>query len=100
MSENAPILLLRVTPGAASAGLAGIWESPEGERRLIVRVTAAPEKGKANKAVVALIAKALGVAKSSVSVISGETDRNKVLRIDAEGAGDAIARLMAEAAAR
>lgn len=40
---------------------------------LRVRVTQAPEKGKANKAICALLAKILGVSKSSVTVLSGET---------------------------
>ena len=79
-------LLLRVTPGAAKDGLGGVWEGPGGERRLIVRVTAAPEKGKANKSVIALLAKRMGIAKSAFSVIRGETDRNKTLAVEADEA--------------
>lgn len=90
-------ILLRVTPGAAREGLGGIWEGPGGERRLILRVTAAPEKGKANKAVIAFLAKKLGVPKSALSLVSGETDRNKVLRIEAQGAAGAVERLFQEA---
>ena len=47
-----------------------------------VRVTAAPERGKANKAVVALLAKRLGVPKSSVTLVRGLTSRDKVVRVD------------------
>ena len=79
-------LLLRVTPGAAKNAIGGVWEGPDGERRLIVRVTAAPEKGKANKAVIALLSKELGIAKSAFSVIRGETDRNKTLAVEADEA--------------
>ena len=43
-----------------------------------------PEKGKANKALIALIAKSLAVAKSSVSIASGDTSRKKILRIDGD----------------
>lgn len=50
--------------------------------QVIVRVTAAPERGKANAAVVALLAKELGVAKSSVTVVRGLASRDKVVRID------------------
>ena len=46
-----------------------------------VRVTAAPENGKANKAVAKLLAKALGVAPSRLVLIRGETSRDKVFRV-------------------
>ena len=52
------------------------------ERHLKARVRAVPEDGKANKALVELIAKRFGVPKSAVSFISGETARKKILRID------------------
>ncbi|MBB3658830.1 uncharacterized protein (TIGR00251 family) [Rhizobium sp. BK650] len=51
---------------------------------LKVRVTAVPEKGKANTALIALISKSLGVAKSSVDLVSGDTSRKKILRIDGD----------------
>jgi uncharacterized protein YggU (UPF0235/DUF167 family) len=44
-------------------------------------VTAAPEKGKANAAVVALLSETLGVPKSSIEIVRGDTSRNKTLRI-------------------
>ena len=47
-----------------------------------VRVTVVPEDGKANKAVIALLAKALGVSKSSVTLIRGETSRTKLFQLD------------------
>ncbi|QWW67548.1 DUF167 domain-containing protein [Rhizobium sp. WYJ-E13] len=47
-------------------------------------MTAVPEKGKANKALIALIAKSLGIAKSSVDLVSGDTSRKKILRIDGD----------------
>lgn len=53
---------------------------------LRVRVSAVPDKGKANAAVVALLAKALGVPKSAVSVVSGETARMKTLDVVGDGA--------------
>lgn len=96
MSETADILL-RVTPGAAREGLGGIWEGPGGERRLVLRVTVPPEKGKANKAVIAFLAKKIGVPKSALSLVSGETDRNKMVRLEAIGAAAAIAQLFSEA---
>ncbi len=53
---------------------------------LRVRVNAVPDKGKANAAVAALLAKALGVPKSAVSVVSGETARMKTLDVAGDGA--------------
>jgi uncharacterized protein YggU (UPF0235/DUF167 family) len=47
-----------------------------------VYTTAPPVDGEANKAVVAMVAKRLGVAKSLVSVVRGESSRDKVLRIE------------------
>jgi uncharacterized protein YggU (UPF0235/DUF167 family) len=57
---------------------------------LRVRVSAVPDKGRANAAVVALLAKALGVPKSAVSVASGETSRLKTLDVAGDGAALAL----------
>ena len=47
-----------------------------------IYVTAAPEDGKANEAVIKLLAKNLGVAKSSLTIIRGHTSRDKVIKIE------------------
>ena len=47
-----------------------------------IRVTAAPDKGKANAAAVKLLASRLNVPRASVSIIRGHTSRNKVVRVD------------------
>lgn len=60
------------------------------EGELVVRVTAAPEAGKANTAVCRVVAKALGVPKSSVSVFRGTTSRHKVLEVDGLGEPEVI----------
>jgi len=54
---------------------------------LRIRVTAVPDKGKANAAVIALLAARLDLPKSALSVVSGETARFKTLAL----AGDAVA---------
>jgi len=48
---------------------------------LSVRVTVAPESGKANSAVCVTVAKSLGVPKTSVTVVRGATSRHKLLDI-------------------
>ena len=52
---------------------------------LKVKVAAVPEKGKANAAAVALLAKALGVPKSAIRLVAGETARSKVVEIAGDG---------------
>lgn len=62
-----------------------------------IRVTAAPEGGKANDAVVALLAERLGVARSDVVIVRGHSGRNKQVRIAGLSAGEAVALLSREA---
>jgi uncharacterized protein YggU (UPF0235/DUF167 family) len=50
--------------------------------RLKARVRAVAEKNKANRAIEKLIAKQLKIGKTSVRVISGETGRSKIVRVD------------------
>ncbi|HEX7776557.1 MAG TPA: DUF167 family protein [Parvibaculum sp.] len=76
---------LKVTPKAAQARIDGVAADAEGRAYLRVRVTEAPEKGKANEAVAKLVAKALGVPKSAVEIASGETGRLKTVHV--RGAG-------------
>ena len=69
-------LAVRVTPKAARNAV----EAGDGELR--VWVTTVPEDGKANKAVVKLLADALGVAKSRLTLLRGATSRDKVFRLE------------------
>ncbi|WP_414832537.1 DUF167 family protein [Afifella sp. YEN Y35] len=81
------LLSVRLTPKAAKDALEGVEELADGRAVIKARVRAVPEKGAANKALENLVAKTLGVPKSSVSVASGGTSRVKVLLL----AGDADA---------
>jgi hypothetical protein len=56
--------------------------------KLKIYVTAAPESGKANDAVVALLAKALGVSKSSIGIVKGHKARDKVLSVESLSADE------------
>jgi len=75
---------LKVQPKASRNAIGDVVEIPDGWA-LKVAVTAPADKGKANAAVVALLAKAFGVAKRDVTLVLGETDRRKVVHV----AGDA-----------
>ena len=72
---------LKVTPKAKRNQFGGLLDEPDGGKALKVSVTAAPEGGKANGAVIALLVKEWGVAKSAISVVSGATDRRKLVEI-------------------
>jgi uncharacterized protein len=74
-------LLVRLTPSGGADRIDGVGRDGEGRAYLKVRVRAPPEDGKANAALTALIAKALGLAKSKVSVARGASARLKALEI-------------------
>jgi uncharacterized protein (TIGR00251 family) len=71
------VLPVRAQAGARNNGIQG-----EHDGALKVSVTQAPEKGKANKAIVKVLAKQLGLRKSHISLISGETSSQKRFSID------------------
>jgi len=75
------LLAIRVTPRSARPGF-GDWKmDPGGRPYLEVRVAAAPADGSANAEVVKLVAKALGVPKGEIRIVSGESARLKRLEI-------------------
>ena len=82
-------LYLRASPGAADNAVTGIWRDAERNTRLAVKVTVPPDKGKANIAIIKLLATKLGLPKSLLSVTAGETSRLKTIHI--KGEPDALA---------
>jgi uncharacterized protein len=72
---------LKVTPRAASSGVQGIEVDGEGRGSLAVRVNAPPEAGKANAALIKLLAKRWHVPQRDLELISGASGRRKVLQI-------------------
>jgi hypothetical protein len=70
--QNGVALPVKAHPGARRNEIRGIQNG-----MLRVSVTQAPEKGKANKAIVALLAKELSLRKSQIELISGETSAQK-----------------------
>ena len=79
-------LLVKVTPKASADRIQGWAEDENGQPILKIAVTAVPEDGKANKAVIALLAKRLKLPKSAIDIASGATDRRKTLLIDGDPA--------------
>ncbi len=70
-----------VIPVKVSAGASRDRVIGEHAGALKLSVSAAPERGKANKAVCELVAKTLGVSRSQVKLVSGETSRDKKLMV-------------------
>ena len=68
-------LALRVTPGARGEGI----EIVQG--KVLVKVRVKPEDGKANQAVLELLARALGIATSRLRMLRGATGRDKLVQI-------------------
>jgi hypothetical protein len=70
-------LSVKVVPGSSRSRIAGRYGDG-----IKVQVAAAAEKGKANKAVVEVIAEAFGVRESQVVIVSGHTQPRKMVQID------------------
>ncbi|MEZ0262409.1 MAG: DUF167 domain-containing protein [Alphaproteobacteria bacterium] len=77
-------LTIRLTPGAKQDALLGLMDIADNQRAIKASVTAPPEDGRANKAMIALLAKELKLPKTSISVLSGDTSRQKVLLVEGE----------------
>lgn len=73
------ILRVRVTPNAARDEAGGVFSDAEGQQWLQMRVRAVPDKGKANKSVIAFLAKQLRLPKSRIELVRGSTARTKTL---------------------
>jgi uncharacterized protein YggU (UPF0235/DUF167 family) len=86
---------VRLTPKADCDRIDGVGRDSEGAAHLKVRVRAIPDKGQANAALEALLAKEFGTGRSSVHVARGGTSRMKLVEIEGAEAGVLEARLSA-----
>jgi uncharacterized protein len=88
---------LRVTPRGGRDDIDGLETLADGRTVLKVRVRAIADGGEANRAVTELIAKALGVPKARVRLLSGATSRLKQIAVDGDPAklADALRKLAA-----
>jgi len=82
------LIRLKAVPGAKRDQIAGLLGD-----RLKIRVSAPPEGGKANKAICALLAAALGVKPRDVEIVSGRTNPEKLARVVGVELGEARAAL-------
>jgi hypothetical protein len=72
-------LTVRVSPGASRTGIVGRMA----DGRLKVRVAAPAEDGRANQALIALLAESLGVARRAVVLVAGHGARDKIVEVTA-----------------
>jgi uncharacterized protein (TIGR00251 family) len=87
-TEGGVILKVKVSPGAKRNQVKGVDAGA-----LKVAVTAPPEKGKANEAVVELLADYFGLPRREVSILHGHTSRSKVVMLTGASIEDVKAKL-------
>ena len=85
---NALLVRIKAVPGAKRPGIAGVLGD-----RLKIKVSAPPEGGKANEAIRATLAGALGVGANAITLTEGPASPAKVFRIEGVTAADARGRL-------
>lgn len=85
--KGALLVDIRLQPGASRARVDGLAVLDDGATVLKVRVTEPPEDGKANAALIKLLAKAWKLPKSALSLVAGHSDRRKTVAV----AGDPAA---------
>ena len=82
------LLTVHAQPGAKRSEVAGVVSQMRGDA-LKIRVAAPPAEGRANAALIAFLADALGVPKKSVTVVRGATSRRKTVFVSAPQADPA-----------
>lgn len=83
---------VRVQPGASHTGIDGLKTLDDGRVVLAIRVSAAAEGGKANAALIKLLAKTWKVPKNALEIVAGHGNRRKIVQIDGDPA-NVLARL-------
>lgn len=84
-TKNGVILTIKAVPGSSKDAIAGILGD-----MLKIKVSAAPEKGKANKSIIALLSKELGIAKKDIEIINGSTAAVKQIQITGVSSEDIL----------
>lgn len=76
ISGNDIIIKIKIIPGSSKDKIIGIYNDV-----LKIIIAAPPVEGKANKKCIAYLAKYFNVAKSKIEIISGQTSKNKLIKI-------------------
>ena len=78
------IIRVRLSPNSSSCKANGFFQTPDDLTFIKINVISVPEKGKANQELINWFSKQLKIAKSQISIISGELDRYKKILITGE----------------
>ncbi len=78
---KANYLRIKVIPKSPKSEIAEIMTDESDEQTIKIRIKAAPEKGKANAELIKFLSKELNIPKSNISIISGKTDKLKLIKI-------------------
>ncbi|MES0329332.1 MAG: DUF167 domain-containing protein [Dehalococcoidales bacterium] len=89
MKEDEARLAVRIQPCATSNEVAGM-----SQETLRLKIAAPPQKGRANRELVAFLSQRLGLKRNSVEILSGHTARNKVIRIRGLSKEEVLKRLL------
>jgi uncharacterized protein (TIGR00251 family) len=81
-------LEVKVTAGASRSEISGIKNGI-----LLVKIAAPPVRGKANQELIDFLSRALGVSRSAVSIVRGDTARHKVIEVEGLGREEVLRRL-------
>jgi uncharacterized protein (TIGR00251 family) len=75
-AQNELILKIKVEPRSSKSGVVG----PYGDA-LKVKLTSPPVEGKANKELIEVLAREFGISKKDIGIISGQSSKNKIVRL-------------------
>lgn len=78
---KAPYLTVKVIPKSNKTEFVEILEDSDGEKTIKIRLRAVPEKNKANIELIKFLSKELKLPQENISIISGKTERLKLLKI-------------------
>ncbi len=79
--KNKNYLRIKVIPNSSNNEIKEIMIDDSGEETIKIKIKAAPEKGKANTELIKFLSKELDIKKPTISIISGKTDRIKLIKI-------------------
>lgn len=92
-TRNGLNLAVRLTPKASRNAIDGIVTTVDGRSELKISVTAVPENGRANAALIKLLSKEWKIAKGRFEIVAGQTERHKTLTIAALDSQEELVRL-------
>lgn len=76
-------LRIKVIPKSNKNEIVETFTDADGEETIKIRIKAAPEKGKANAELIKFLSKQFGVPRAAIFIISGKSERLKLIKIDA-----------------